>query len=242
MSLIFIPNDMPDDRLDFFGSGLCTFCHNAINEFERIRRAYNKIDKLWQDENELIDVRMERSIEELDDEEQRYSVGESYSLDYHEIYSYEVLYRHSSLITIQNALEHSLDELCKVVAFTMASNIKHSDLKDSGFKRSFKFLSKVAGFDLSSISPERGFISDAQLIRNCIVHAGAVLTENSSDRLLGLVRDSSLIRGSLGQSIIIEHEFIEEYFNKLACLFKKLNTEVVRFMNRQLSGTDLSTR
>lgn len=227
-----LPDYKLTERLDFFGTGLCMFCHNSRNKLAQIKRAYNVVNATWYSENEKISTQLAIAIEQVKDEDDQYCIGESFSEDFHEIYEFEVLHRHSMLLTIQNSLEHLLDELCQLVTYTMNSQIKHTDLKDSGITRALKYLDKVAGFDFSSIQRERQEINNAQQIRNLIVHAGGKLPDGENAKSVELVRKSEHFSGSPGNYLTIRAEFIDHYFDVILNLFEKLDHQVKEFMQR----------
>lgn len=100
------------------------------------------IESLWLTESEKLNDQMEKAISNANNESEEYCIGESFNLDFAKVFECEVLYRNSIVITVHNSLEYILDELCKMVAYTMGSKFKHSDLKNSGVFCSFKFYLK----------------------------------------------------------------------------------------------------
>ncbi|BCV53122.1 hypothetical protein TUM17383_13690 [Shewanella algae] len=133
------------------------------------------------------------------------------------------------LITVHSALEHALNMLCKIVAFTMGSKIKHTDFNDSGVRRAFKFLSNVSGFNLSVIENEKNIVDDVSQIRNAIVHSGGVI-DSSNKKLIGIINSAEFIKGAVGHNIYVENEFINYYIEVIICLFEKLGSEIHIFI------------
>ncbi|UDM62963.1 hypothetical protein KIJ96_06895 [Pseudoalteromonas piscicida] len=175
---------------------------------------------------------MEEAISNTVDEEQKSEIGQDFSYDFAEVHEYEMVHRHSILLTVQNSLEHFLDELCKVVTYTMNSKIKHTDLKDHGINRALSFLTKVAGFDLSEVQTERQTIKETQQIRNLIVHAGAKLPDDPNHKTVRLVTKSSYFNGAPSGYINIEPTYIEFYIDTLISFFNKLSIQVESFQGR----------
>ncbi|MCJ8293344.1 MAG: hypothetical protein MJK15_02965 [Colwellia sp.] len=222
------------DRFDFFCTGLSTFCHGARSQLHQVKRAYTVVSSTWDTELTKINEQMKSAIKQANNKDEQSYIGESFSLDFAEVYEYEVMHRHSILLTTQNVLEHLLDELCQLVAYTMDSQIKHTDLKDSGIARALKYLTKVAKFDLSSIQTERQKISQTQQIRNLIVHAGGKLPDDENNKIVKLVANSDYFNGLSGRYITIQPEFISCYIDTLISFFDKLDKEVQTFMSRVL--------
>ena len=227
-----LPDYRSVDRLNFFCTGLSTFCHNAKNKLEHVKKAYLLVGSTWETELSKIDNKMIYAVQKAADEDEQYYIGESFSLDFARINEFEIIHRHSILLTLQNTLEHFLDELCQVVAYTMNSPIKLTDQNGHGIPRALKYLSKIAKFKLKSVQQERQIVMSTQQIRNLIVHAGGKIPEDKKHKSVILIKNSIYFNGIPGHYITIKPEFIEYYIDILVSFFEKLHFEIQEFMER----------
>tara|TARA_R110001592_G_scaffold180288_1_gene422512 strand:- start:501 stop:854 length:354 start_codon:yes stop_codon:yes gene_type:complete len=105
-------------------------------------------------------------------------------------------------------------------------------LHGEGIERALLYLTKVGGLDLSRMSPELPFLKSINLLRNCLVHNGGVLSGSLNDQLNKFVLDNPALRGNPGREVILGKDFIQEFIVNLKGFFAKFENELKVFMER----------
>jgi len=84
--------------------------------------------------------------------------------------------RYSSIVSTFILVESALSAICHELQREDGFSLNLADLSGKGLDQCRKFLTRVAGVDLSELDPEWRQFSDWRRIRNCIVHANGDLS------------------------------------------------------------------
>jgi hypothetical protein len=136
------------------------------------------------------------------------------------------LQRRSALLTVCSYFEHELDKLCRLYQSEKGFAVTVDDLRGEGINRSTKYLEKVAGLHVHSISQEWQEIKKIQKIRNAIVHRGGKVPDKDSVRDDGdkaivdfINKTESLSRDDDGE-IVVGKGFLSHVIHTYATYFK----------------------
>ena len=89
--------------------------------------------------------------------------------------------RFSFLIYLHSIVEHGLSELARDVRKRRVLALKHNEVTGSAIERTQTYLTKVAGFDLSSLT-RWDVLRDLAKVRDVLVHRGGRLGSDPRER------------------------------------------------------------
>ncbi len=224
------------EKVDFFGNGLCTVCHMAKNEL----LYFKSFHKLTEDNWGKIDADFESKIAKLieEDPEHEDEIIESYSMDFYEHQEkYPSIHRTSLVITLYNFLEKELNQLCSTFYESVGRDIVLKDINGQGIERALKYLSKVAGLDISKMGKTLPFIKNVNILRNVIVHNGGVLPTDQNHKIHQFIDSQKHIFGkSYHNSVRFDSEFIDQLIDVLIDFFGELDAEVHKHIQSYLGN------
>lgn len=226
MSTLIFPED--NDYTDTF-TFICECglfkdrLHNYNMYFQQTEQAFKQADKELQ--KELIE-KIETSKSEDEKEHWYQSYGWDLSLQQSE---YPSILRESLFISLYNLLEFHLNHLCEMLEPVADHNFTYKDVAGQGYQRAITFLQLTLAFEKNDL-PENQFLSEANRIRNRIVHGGSILSSSPTDRINKFIASHThLLGGSPGYRIVIKSEFIEECMDRMGKLFQYLSEQSIEY-------------
>lgn len=221
--------------VDFFANGLCFYCDMAIKDLDGYRDFQSRLEMLWKNEDKSLQEEIDnvlRSRSDLDEQD----VIDSYAWELHLHQSrFPEIHRSALVISLFVFLENQLNGLCHLLGRSMASNVSVEDVAGKGVERAFKYMSKVAQFDLGKVS-RIAFLKDVNSLRNRLVHADGVLPEDEKNQLNRFVSKMPGLIGWPGKNVGIGSEFIDHLIDEFCKFFEELNAEISPFMSRVNQG------
>ncbi|MGI2188306.1 hypothetical protein ACROAG_15060 [Shewanella oncorhynchi] len=216
--------------MDFFENGLCLFCHNYINETERLKRFHETIEAVWLERANELELKLKSSINEAP-EYTHQDIGENFNYDYIEtVIKYEFLHRQSIVITASSLVESALHKLCELTSTVSGNKFDLDKIKSqkSKINKCIDHLSTFENFNMDMLTEESEYIRILYKVRNEIVHNNGIVTK----KLQRLNIDG--LKGSLGFVIEISYEFLGFYLNIIKTFFEKLKLQVSEFMIKNI--------
>ena len=215
--------------MDFFENGLLFFCHNYINETNRLKRFSETIEEVWTERANELDLNLKSNLSKAPESEHQ-DIGENFSYDYIEtVIKYEFLHRQSVVITASSLVENALYKLCLLTSSCSGKKLdlnKQSKPRTSKINKCIEYLTVVENFNIGEVKEELDNINILYKVRNEIVHNNGMLTEKLQ-RL-----NIAHLKGSLGSIIEISFEFMNFYFKIIIRFFEKLKHLVTEFMSK----------
>jgi hypothetical protein len=139
-------------QVDFFENGLCFYCHLAKNELLIYRGFNSETEQSWKQKEDLLETEIDSIIAKFP-EADPYDIVESHGWDLHlHQFTYPDIHRTALVIGIYVFLEDQLNGLCHTIGESMKMRLDLADLGGKGIERALLFLSKVAEFNLQTIS------------------------------------------------------------------------------------------
>jgi hypothetical protein len=219
-------------NINFFANGLCLICHLAKNELAEFLQYHTSSEESWSRQNATLQSELESILAKYPKEEHA-DIVEYHAWDLHQNqFKFPNIHRESVLITIYNFLESELNKLCGVISDSIDNPIHLKDLQGKGIERALLFLTKVAGFDCSSMGKELPYVKNVNLLRNQIVHNGGILPTDGSHKLNLFVESNQNLSGQPGSAVRLSSEFVSEFIENLNGFLGKLEKEVQCFMAR----------
>lgn len=212
--------------VDFFGNGLCLHCHLVKQEFAEFRHFNEESESAWGDKDKQLQDHLDTILNKYP-ESDRHEIIESYGWELHvNQVKYPSIHRESIVLTIFSFLEHAMNSLCSILAQSVDSSVKLTDLKGQGVERALLYLRKVACFDLSTMSKEIEYVRGTNQLRNHIVHNGGVISENPKSKVHHFIASNEHVAGKAGNSLYIREGFVPELIEVLSNFFEKLEVQV----------------
>ena len=217
--------------VDFFENGLCFYCDLAQKELMAFADFNARTESLWRREDEILQEEIEGILNKYPKAD-RDDIVDSYAWELHlNQYKYPDIHRSTLVVSIFVFIEDQLNGLCEVLATSMTTKLRFTDLSGQGIERALLFLSKVAGFNLGRISG-LSFVKEVGRLRNKMVHAGGILSVDAQDKLNKFVQSTVGLRGEPGSRVHIDQEFITHFIDETVKFFDELDVEVQEFMAR----------
>jgi hypothetical protein len=222
--------------VDFFENGLCFYCHLAKNELLTYKDFHCETEKFWQKKDEALQNDLQSILGKYPDADHD-EIVESHGWDLHlNQIKYPDIHRTALVVAIYIFIEDQLNGLCQTLQESIGTRLRLKDINGKGVERSFLFLSKVVGFDLSRIS-SKPFVTNVNKLRNKIVHAGGLLPDN--DSLNEFVKRTNGLWGNPGGRVNIASEFIENLIDQLIILFDEIDVQVQEFISKTIAQQSL---
>lgn len=221
--------------VDFFENGLCFYCHLAKNELLTYTDFHSKTELSWKQKDNLLQKELESILEKYPEADHQ-DIVESYGWNLHlNQYKYPDIHRTALVIAIYVFIEDQLNGLCETLGKSLDTRIRLADLNGQGIERAFLFLSRIALFDLGAI-PSLSFVQHVNKLRNKMVHASGILSNDPADKLNVFVKDTLGLRGEPGGRVHIDFDFIAHLTGRLVSFFDELDKQVQQFMARAQQG------
>lgn len=216
--------------IDFFQNGLCFYCDLAKNELIAYAEFHSETELLWKQKDELLQKEIDSILKKYPTADHD-DIVESYGWNLHlNQIKYPDIHRTALVIAIYVFLEDQLNGLCETLGEAVNTKLRLTDLAGQGIERAFLFLSKVGSFDLGAV-PSLSFVKNVSKLRNRMVHAGGILSQDSNDRLNAFVWDTHGLSGEPGRRVQIDADFIHELTNGLVTFFDELDGQVQHFIS-----------
>ncbi|RAP57080.1 hypothetical protein BTJ49_10905 [Oleiagrimonas sp. MCCC 1A03011] len=217
--------------MDFFANGLCVHCHLVKNELSTFGDFHETTEAFWQSADKGLQSDID-TILAKNPESDHNEIVESYGWEMHLNQSrYPDLHRKALIISIYAYVEDQLNGLCQILEESLEGAISLKDLAGRGTERAFKFLSKVALFNLGEIKT-MAFVKHTNLLRNALAHEGGLLPGQPNHLLNKLIADSPDLHGEPGDKVRIDSDFVRRLIETLEAFFSELDTQIQAFMKR----------
>ncbi|MCI5191171.1 MAG: hypothetical protein D3905_15575 [Candidatus Electrothrix sp. AS4_5] len=203
----------------------------AERELCEYMQFHKTTESLWQETDKQLQSNLIDILKKIPEEHHQDTI-DAYSWELHQNqYKFPDIHRESLVIAIYNFVEAELNRLCSIISESIESKIKLKNLHGQGVNRALLYLSKVAELDMSKMGGERSYIKEVNRLRNAIVHRGGFLLEDKNDELNRFVSENPNLSGQPGNKVSLAPALIEELINNLIEFFKKLGSEVHKFIN-----------
>ena len=138
--------------------------------------------------------------------------------------------RSSQLIYLLSFLENNLSMICKWFFENMDFKLSHEELKGGPLQRTYKFLVKVVGIDLSTIQDTWTNIQAIQRIRNIIVHRNRIISDFTVEKDLKYINDNSeyfsIYNAGDYKELQINLAFINFSMEEIKQFFNQIHNEI----------------
>lgn len=220
-------------NVDHFSNGLCIHCNLAQEQIGQLRMVQSEIEGLWEKNILELEGKVDALLQKYP-EDRHNDIVEGYGWDFHEFQTLlPNIHRGALVVSIYATLEHELNGLVYILSSSLETDLKLKDVAGSGVNRAFRYMEKVAGYDLTGLGEERSFISNLGRLRNCIAHAGGVLPDSESDKLVRFVQQEQGLDGMAGSGLEIAGDFIDRTTEVTETFFIKLDEETQKFIQRE---------
>ncbi|EJG0622505.1 hypothetical protein [Vibrio parahaemolyticus] len=218
--------------IDFFESGLLTFCHEIQGELQEIGIFHERTEASWVRSDTELQGELTKQLEQIPEEHHdEYISGYGWDLHLNQTL-FPSMHREATVMSVHSYLEDTLNRLSDALAQHLNSEITYKDLKGAGIVRAKIYLTKIAGFDFEALNGTWSVLTQVNKLRNQLVHNGGYLPERDSDAVNKFVCSNKYLSGSAGEKVRISSGFVEFYINELIKFFQLLDNQVTDFTNR----------
>jgi len=223
-------------EIDFFESGLMTFCHEAKITFWEIERFHELTESTWKQQDHDLQEYLSKKLENIPKEHQDDYIS-SYGQDLHENQTlFPNIHRSSIVISIHSYLEDKLNQLV-VIFEESVPNCQEYKV----FKRKYKgstiacakdYIEKVGELDLASLEGCWEQIKKVNRLRNQLVHEAGFLPSLSGDELNVYVTANEFLSGRPNTKVSIQPSFVDSYIEFIITFFDDLDGKITKFMQK----------
>ncbi|MGF1794257.1 hypothetical protein L4D21_27230 [Photobacterium profundum] len=226
-------------EIDFFESGLMTFCHEAKITFWEIKRFHELTESAWKQQDDDLQACLLKRLERIPEVHHDDYIS-SYGQDLHENQTlFPNIHRFSIVISIHSYFEDTLNQLADLFEESVVNAQKYKSFK-SKFKGSTiasakAYIEKVGKLDLACLDANWEQIKKVNRLRNQLVHEAGFLPKPSEHEINKYVIANDFLSGKPNSKVSIEPRFIDYYIELIVTFFDGLDEEVTTFMQKQLA-------
>ncbi|KMV28371.1 hypothetical protein AB733_24140 [Photobacterium swingsii] len=188
-------------EIDFFESGLMTFCHDAKITFREIKRFHDLTESAWKQQDDDLQEFLSKELESIPEERHDDYIS-SYGQDLHENQTlFPNIHRFSIVISIHSYFEDTLNQLADILEKSVANAQKYKSFK-SKFKGATiacakAYIEKVGELDLAFLEANWEQIRMVNRLRNQLVHEAGFLPRLSDHDINKYVSTNEFLSGRL---------------------------------------------